>query len=200
MNDNTAAMIDIVYDLKGGMLPGEYAFMLWHELVRALPWLEGEELAGMLPLRGSLSGEALLLPQRAKLVLRLPQRLTQQAQQLSGQTLDVEGHALQVGAARQRPLQAHPTLHARLVASLNGENEFLEEVGERLRDLDVTCKWICGKHVVLQAGERAISGYSLVVHELNSEGSLRLQQVGLGMERRYGCGIFIPYKEISSLD
>jgi len=200
MNEDAGAMAEIVYDLKGGTLPGEYAFVLWQELVRALPWLETEEQAGLLPLRGSRSGGDLLLPQRAKLVLRLPQRLVPQARQLSGRELEVAGHVLQVGAVRERPLLAHPTLHAHLVASSSGENEFLEEVAERLRELEIPCKCICGKRVELRAGERAISGYSLVVYELNLEGSLRLQQTGLGGERRYGCGLFIPYKEISSLD
>ena len=200
MNENTRAMAEIVYDLKGGTLPDEYAFALWQELVRALPWLETEEHAGLLPLRGSRSDGAMLLPQRAKLVLRLPQRLMPQARQLSGQALEVAGHVLQVGAARERSLLAHPTLHAHLVASSSGENEFLEEVAERLRELDISCKWICGKRVDLRDGEQVISGYSLVVYELNPEGSLRLQQEGLGGERRYGCGLFIPYKEISNLD
>ena len=200
MNNDAEAVTEVVYDLKGGSLPGEYTFALWQELVRALPWLEAEELAGLLPLRGARSGGAILLPQRAKLVLRLPQRLVPQAQQLSGQTLNVEGHDLQVGAVRQRSLLAHPTLHAHLVASASGEDEFLAEVEERLRELDIPCKWICGKRVELQGEEGAISGYSLVVHELRPEGSLRLQQIGLGAERRYGCGLFVPYKEISNLD
>jgi len=200
MSDTTDAMIDIVYDLKGSTLPGEYAFVLWRELVRVLPWLEAESEAGLLPLRAAHSGGAMLLPQRAKLVLRLPQRLAQQARQLSGQVLDVEGHTLEVGVMRERKLLAHPTLHARMVASSMDENDFLQEMGVRLRELDIPCKWICGKRVELRAGERAISGYSLVVHELRPEGSLRLQQTGLGGERRYGCGLFIPYKEISSLD
>ncbi|MBI1173775.1 MAG: type I-MYXAN CRISPR-associated protein Cas6/Cmx6 [Sideroxydans sp.] len=200
MNDDAAEMIDVVYDLKGGSLPGEYVAVLWQELVRALPWLDAEELAGMLPLRGSQSDTAMLLPQRAKLVLRLPQRLQQQAQQLSGQTLDVGGHALQVGAARQRLLQAYPTLHAHLVASAEGEEEFLAAVSARLSELDIPCKWICGKRVELRGGEGTIPGYSLVVHDLKPEGSLRLQQMGLGGERRYGCGLFVPYKEIAGLD
>ena len=200
MSEDAGTVVEIVYDLKGGTLPGEYTFALWQELVRALPWLETEEQAGLLPLRGARSGGAMLLPQRAKLVLRLPQRLVPQARQLSGRELEVAGHVLQVGAARERPLLAHPTLHAHLVASASGENEFLDEVAERLHELDIPCKWICGKHIELRDEEQVISGYSLVVYELNPEGSLRLQQEGLGGERRYGCGLFIPYKEISSLD
>lgn len=200
MRDEVADMIDVAYDLQGGMLPSVYAFALWRELVRALPWLEAEQLAGVLPLRASESGEQMLLPQRAKLVLRLPQHQAHQAQQLSGRTLDVDGYALQIGAARQKPLQVHPALHAQLVASAGDENEFLAEVAGRLRELEIAGKWICGRRVVLQGGEREIAGYSLVVHELQAEGSLQLQQIGLGGERRYGCGIFVPCKDIPHFD
>lgn len=200
MNDDNSAMTEVVYDLKGGALPGKYTFALWDALVRALPWLETEEQAGLLPLRGAHNGNTMLLPQRAKLVLRLPQRLVQKAKQLSGQTLDVAGHELQIGAARERPLMSHPTLRAHLVASEDSEVEFLEEVEARLRELEIPCKWICGKQVVLQDEGHAVTGYSLVVYELNPEGSLRLQQSGLGGERRYGCGLFIPHKDIPKLD
>jgi CRISPR-associated protein Cas6 len=193
-------MTEIVYDLKSSMLPGDYAFALWRELVRVLPWLEVEERAGVLPLRGSHSGGMLLVPQRAKLMLRMPEERAQQARTLSGQTLDVEGHALEVGAARERPLLAHPSLHAHLVVSAAGESEFLQEMEAHLREMDISCKLICGKRVELRGGADIISGYSLVVYELKPEGSLHLQQAGLGGERRYGCGLFIPCKDIPSLD
>jgi CRISPR-associated protein Cas6 len=200
MNDDTSTMMEMVYDLKGGLLPSEYAFELWDELVRVLPWLETEEQAGVLPLRASRSGGMLLLPQRTKLVLRLPEDRVRQAQALSGQTLDVDGHALEVGMARVRSLQVSPSLHAHLVVSAADESEFLQEVEAHLRELDIPCKWICGKRVELRSGASVITGYSLVVHELKPEGSIHLQQAGLGGERRYGCGLFVPCKDIPCLD
>lgn len=196
MHDEAVELIEIAYDLQGGALPAAYTFALWEELVRALPWLEAEQLAGILPLRGAKSGAQMLLPRRAKLVLRLPQPLAQRAQQLAGQTLDVGGYALPIGAASEKALQAHPSLHAHLVVSAGDENQFLAEVEQGLCELGLTCKWICGKRATLQVGERTISGYSLVVHELQPRDSLRLQQVGLGAERRYGCGLFVPCKDI----
>ena len=48
MSEDAGTVVEIVYDLKGGTLPGEYTFALWQELVRALPWLETEEQAGLL--------------------------------------------------------------------------------------------------------------------------------------------------------
>ena len=193
-------MTEVVYDLKGRELPGDYAYVLWRELLRELPWLEAEENAGMLPLRSARSEGMLLLPRRAKLVLRLPQTRVQQARKLSGQTLDIGGHALEVGEMHERPLQPHPSLHAQLVVSAAEESEFLQEVKSHLSELEIPCKWICGKKVEMHSGEGTLTGYSLVVYELKPEGSINLQQAGMGGERRYGCGLFIPCKEIPNLD
>lgn len=200
MNEEMPEMTDIAYELKGEALPAGYVFALWPELVRVLPWLESEESAGILPVRGTEKGGAMLLAQRVKLVLRLPANKTEQAQQLSGQTLNVAGHELKIGAAQQRPLQPHPTLHAHLVMSEGDENAFLEEAGARLSELGIDCKLICGRRVSWAGAQGLISGYSLVVHELKPEVSLRLQETGLGKGRHFGCGIFVPYKVIAGLD
>jgi CRISPR-associated protein Cas6 len=200
MNEETSEMTDVVYDLRGELLPSGYVFELWRELVRVLPWLASEERAGILPLRGTERGAAMLLPQRIKMVLRVPQHRAQQAQDLCGQTLNVAGHELQVGTARLRPIQAHSTLHAHMVASDSDENQFLAEAEQGLNKLGITCKLICGKRVTWQGSQGSISGYSLVAHELKPEISLRLQVLGLGKERHHGCGIFVPYKAIAGLD
>jgi len=192
-------MADIVFALRGDGLPDTYAFDLWRAVAQALPWLEHEDYAGILPLRTASDGGSALLPQRARLVLRVPVSRLPQAQRLAGQVLDVGGHALAVGAGRERPLQPHPTLHAHLVAGAEPEEAFLAGVAAELREMGVSCKWICGKRMTV-AGEHPIGGYSLVLHDLKPQDSLRIQFAGLGAQRRYGCGIFVPYKAIPSLD
>lgn len=192
-------MIDIVFDIEGEFVPEGYAFALWHEVVRCLPWLDAEKLAGILPLRAAESGGNMLLPRRAKLVLRLPVELAPQARLLSGQKLDIEGSLLQVGAAREKPLKPHPTLHAQLVESTCGEEVFMAGIAEQLREMEVFCKMICGKRRTVKGAKRQIAGYSLVLHDLKPEGSLWIQQAGLGGGRRFGCGIFVPHKVISGL-
>jgi CRISPR-associated protein Cas6 len=198
MSDVLPEMIDVTFALGGRSLPQAHAQELWWAVVRVLPWLEAEQAAGILPLRLSAGGEGVLLPQRARLVLRVPLALASQTQALSGQRLDIGGHELTVGEGKRRELQAHPTLHAHVVISARAEQEFLAEVAAELRELDVICQWICGRRVTL-AGERSIEGYSLVLHELKPLDSLRVQYAGLGNERRYGCGIFVPYKDIPDL-
>lgn len=200
MEINIPDMIDLVFDLKGSFVPDGYAFELWNELVRILPRLDAEDLAGIIPLRGSINREGLLLAQRTKLVLRLPVKFSMQAEVLSGQELNVGNEVLRVGDMIRRSIQPYPTLHAHLVESAKEEGFFLDDVSNRLQELRITCKWICGKrHRIMGAGQ-SLSGYSLVLHDLKPGESLQVQSVGLGGSRKFGCGIFVPYKSISGLD
>ena len=192
-------MLDIAFDLQGSFVPAGYAFALWDEVVRCLPWLDAEEFAGILPLRAAASGENMLLPQRAKLVLRLPAELAPQAMALSGQELDVEGSMLRVGKAREKSLQPYPTLHAQLVESNSEEEVFIADMAGQLQEMGVACKLICGKRHTIAGAKQSVVGYSLVLHDLKPDGSLQIQRTGLGGKRRFGCGIFVPYKSISGL-
>jgi CRISPR-associated protein Cas6 len=192
-------MADMVFDIKGGKVPVGYTFALWDEIVRVLPWLDAEPDAGILPLRGSESGGNILLAARAKLVLRLPVVRMEQARALSGQELGLGAATLQVGAAAVRHLHPHNTLHAHIVESADGEEEFIAEVASRMSDMGIACKWICGKRREIKYGDRSVRGYSLVLHDLKPEASLEIQRRGLNGNRRYGCGIFVPYKTISGL-
>lgn len=193
-------MIDISFTLSGRELATSHAWELWRAVVRILPWLEGAAGAGILPLRAPGSSGPLILSRRSRMVLRIPAGRAQEACALSGQTLDVGGHALSLGEARERPLQPVPTLHAQLVASNEGEVAFMEKMAAELHALGISGKLICGKRLTLGDNEGAITGYSLVVHELKPDASLRLQYAGLGSSRGAGCGIFIPYKVIANLD
>ncbi len=201
MGDAAPEMIDMTFALSGHSLPANHAFALWREVARVLPWMGVEQTAGIIPLRSPEHGDDLLfLPRRARLALRVPAELAADAQQLAGKTLDIGGHLLSVGAAKERALQPSPTLHAHLVAGASTEEAFVAEAAAELRQRGINGKLICGKHLVWAEGEGSIAGYSLVVHELKPQESLLLQCTGLGGARHLGCGIFVPYKAIADLD
>lgn len=193
-------MIDKVFEMKGGFVTENYVFDLWNEAVRILPWLDAEELAGILPLRGSVSDGGLLLSLRSKLVLRLPVELAVKADALAGQELHVGNCVLHLGSAAERQLQPYTTLHSKLVQSEENEEVFLNAVAAQLQEMGMNCKWICGKRQTITGAAQTLPGYSLVLHDLNQEDSLQIQRVGLGGSRKYGCGIFVPYKTISDLN
>jgi CRISPR-associated protein Cas6 len=193
-------MIDVVFEISGGTLPATYPHELWNELARLVPQLAEDTNIGVIPLRGAASKEGMLLPKRAKLVLRLPYGLADVASGLAQQQMQVAGSSIQLGACKTRAIQHYPTLHAHLVTGAADEIDFVAEVEAGLAAMEVQAKLICGQRHTLEGGNRAITGYSLVLHDLTPEGSLRVQYTGLGNERRFGCGIFVPYKVISGLE
>lgn len=200
MTSSVAEMIDAVFDVRGDTIPTSYPFDLWESLVRCMPTLEGDQSIGVIPLRTTASAAGMLLPKRAKLTLRLPAELSTQAATLSGLSLEIGNGLLQLGSYKLRAIQPYPTLHAHLVHTDDDEVSFVKEVNERLSALGIDkAKLICGMRNRLAFASRSISGFSLVIHDLKPDESLRLQYTGLGADRCYGCGIFVPYKEISDL-
>jgi CRISPR-associated protein Cas6 len=193
-------MIDVVFDISGETLQTTYPYDLWKELTNLVPQLEGNEEIGVIPLRMAESKEGMLLPKRAKLAIRLPQGLVDIVSGLAQKQLHIAGSKIQLGSCKTRPILHYPTLHAQLVTGAEDEVSFMAEVESALAAMGVDAQLICGRRRTLADGDRAIRGYSLVLHDLKPEGSLRVQYAGLGKERRFGCGIFVPYKVISSLE
>lgn len=192
--------IEISFDLHGESIPADYPHQLWEALLRIAPALADGGQVGVIPLRGPNNNGELLLPKRSKLVLRVPLALLETAQALSEQALQIGTGTLRLGQGKTREIQPYSTLHAHLVAGPSDETEFMQMVHAALAALGVSSKLICGRHHSLVTDRQAISGFSLVMHDLTPEDSLRVQYAGMGSGRNLGCGIFVPYKVISGLE
>lgn len=197
---DTQEMLDMVFDLNGAAVPEDAPFLLWQEIVRLLPWLKDVENVGILPLRGSVSGNMTLLSKRAKLVLRVPVKYAPDTAVLTGQQLNIGGNALIVGKGKERHLQPVTTLHAFMVESGLGEVEFLADMQSKLQNMNIQCNLICDKQRIINGDVQALKGFGLVLHDLKPQASLTVQCSGLGGARQFGCGIFVPFKAISGLD
>jgi CRISPR-associated protein Cas6 len=193
-------MTDIAFDLGGESLRASYPFSLWAGLARLAPLLEEQKYAGILPLRLAANSDGMLLPKRAKLILRLPAELAGPVTALlSEQQIEVDGSRLNLGKGKARPILPSPTLHAQIVAGITDEVQFMADINLQLHKLGVAGNLICGKRHTITGKQQSIHGFSLVIHDLKPEASLKLQYAGLGGSRQFGCGIFIPYKVISGL-
>jgi len=194
-------IVDMVFSISGHSIPRDHGFMLWRGLRACLPWLSEETDLGIHAIRGAPGNDdMLLLTQRASLVLRLPETRLADVQSLSGRQLDLDGHTLQIGSTRQRPLQAFATLYSPLVCTGNeDELDFLDVIAAQLKQMNVTCKFMCGKQRSLRAEQAVIRGYSLMLHGLGADQSLLLQQTGVGEHRKLGCGILVPHKSIAAV-
>jgi CRISPR-associated protein Cas6 len=203
-------VVDVAFAIKCPMLPIDHAYELSQQLHEALPWLDKEPQAGVHLIHGAASGNgwfrpdeapgALLhLSRRARMRLRLPRHRVDEVGALSGKTLHVGGHTLEVGRSEVHRLTPLPTLFSRYVITQETveEEEFLQAALDALKKLDVACrKLLCGTTHTFSFPDGPVFTRSLMVADLTPEHSIQLQQSGLGEGRRVGCGLFIPHKGI----
>lgn len=192
-------VVDLSFALAGRALADDHADSLWHALREVLPWLEEEPLAAVHPLLGTSHGPEgqLYLSRRTRLILRLPAQRVADARTLSGVCLAVGGEAVEVGAATVKPLWAAAVLYSSFVhVGAAEESAFLGECRRQLDELGVDTQLMAGKARRMTVAERPVEGFSLMLHGLGEDASLRVQQQGLGAERKRGCGVFVPHKSV----
>ncbi len=196
-----ATLVDMVFPLEGHSLPRDAAPALHAALLREMPWLAAEALAGIHPLKlvPGTDAEA-LLSQRTRLLLRLPRERFDDAAGLAGRTLQVGGHAVTLGRPHARELLPHRTLYAYAVAAeVDDEIAFMRAMDADLQALAVRSQVICGKRQQHDWPAGAQTTFSLMLHGLGASDSLRLQELGLGRHRLLGCGIFVPHKSAAAV-
>jgi len=72
-------------------------------------------------------------------------------------------------------------------------------VAGELQALAVRTQTVCGKRHSRQLQGQTLTTFSLMLHALSLEDSLRLQEHGLGPHRLLGCGIFVPHKSAAAV-
>jgi CRISPR-associated protein Cas6 len=136
---------------------------------------------------------------------------------IAGKVLDVDGTRLAVGPPSVRALLPAQALYSRLVV-IRGFTEpepFLEAARARLKALGImeanvrlvarrsaspwerdgrggSTPWL---RRTVRIRDREIVGYALQVDKLTQGESLLLQRMGIGGRRRFGCGLFVPWRD-----
>jgi CRISPR-associated protein Cas6 len=207
-------MIDVSYRISGRSLPVEHAHALSCAVQHSLPWFAQEREAGLHLIHVAESGNGWMRPEaaagellqlswRTRLTLRIPRARLTDAQQLSGSTLDVDGHRLAVGEHKARPLRPARTLFSRFVVASeqDSESRFEALIKGELQEMDVrTDRLLCGKTHLISTPDERLYTRSVLVAGLTPDESIVLQDSGLGPGRKFGCGLFIPCKSIEPLD
>lgn len=194
-------VVEAVCPLEGKALPRDNAQALKHALVANLPWLEEDAGAGIHPLKLVSGPESLaMLSQRTRLILRVHANRLDELNALAGVQLDVAGHALLLGRVHLRALQPLATLYAyRVAAESDDETHFMSAMEAELTALAITGERVCGKRQSLRRDGQEMTIFSMMLHGLVPEQSLRLQQHGLGPHRLLGCGLFVPHKSAAAV-
>ena len=196
--------VDVVFPLDGETLSRDHAQALQQALCAQFPWLNLEALAGVHPVKlVPGTDDPALLSRRARLLLRVGIHRAEElmaVMAVMGVDLNVSGHRLRLGAPHLRELHPHATLYAYKVASESADEVALMATLEReLAALGVGGERVCGKRQRMVVSGAAVNTFSLMLHALPPEQSLRLQQHGLGAHRLLGCGIFVPHKSAAAV-
>lgn len=206
-------VVDLAFRVDCPTLPLDHAHALSSALLQQLPWLQEEAHAGVHLIHGAASGNGWFRPQdtrdallhlsrRTRMRLRLPRHRLDDARQLSGKTLEIDGHPLGIGASEVFLLSSLSTLFARYVITRADvdEAEFLQQAADQLQSLGINCrKMLGGISHTLAFPDAPVVTRSLMVADLEPEQSVHLQQVGLGEGRTFGCGLFLPHKGIKAV-
>ena len=191
-------VVDLAFGLAGHDIPEDYADPLWLALRDVLPWLEEDEAAGVHPLARISSGQGRhYLSKYTRLMLRLNAARVDAARALTGARLDLGG-TVEVGAAKVRVLAPAKVMYSHFVAlGVVEEEAFVAECRRQLAALGIDARLVVGMTQTMRVAGQPVQGFSLMLHGLRAEDSLRLQSVGLGTLRKRGCGIFVQHKSVA---
>lgn len=193
--------IDLAFRLNRATIPVDHGYAVYAALSRIVPEIHEAKAIGVQPIRGMYDGNGRLqLADSSRLVLRLPDDEIRPYLKLAGKRLEVDEHPLSVGVPEVRMLPSVARLRARLV-TIKGFLEadgFLEAVHRQLRSLDVSCEVSLGQRRTFRVKDKQVVGFEVKLTGLSAEGSVRLQERGLGGRRKMGCGVFVPFTERSA--
>jgi CRISPR-associated protein Cas6 len=224
MTTDYPQMVDVRFTLSGRAgdgaplaIPVDHGYALYGAIARVLPWVHGSRSVGIHPVLGQLAGgRRLYVTPRSVLALRVPAHLVPKVLLLAGQALDVDGCRLQVGVPMVYALRPAPRLRSRLVTikGMLTPEAFLDAARAQLAALGIQGQpvlvprrtdrplepdgrggrdpWV---RRTLRVRDRTVVGYALDVVDLAPDDAIRLQAIGLGGRRRFGCGIFLPLRQ-----
>ena len=209
-------VVDLVYRISCRCLPLDHAHSFSMAVRENLSWIDEEEQTGIHLIHGAESGngwmrpkdagnELLHLSHRSRMTLRVPKHRIDDAYKLSGQTLDIDGHRLEVGKANVKLFSTLPTQFSRYVVVPEGiepddEEAFMAYAVGQLRELDIKVrKLLCGRAHTIRHPESDLHTRSLMLADLEADEAVTLQQQGIGQHKTIGCGLFIPHKGVRAV-
>lgn len=199
--------LDILFPLKGNLLPIDNGYLVYSALSRLCPNIHELSDIGIHPIAGRPNRyKQLKLTQRSKLKIRIPlEQIPLVYQFLVEQTFKIGENQFQIGIPEYKALSSASRLYSRLVIIRRSRKpeDFIKTAQQQLDSLGIT-----GKINLLQKsngqlqcrqltlrkkeGTFPLIGYGVEVTDLSEADSIKLQQQGIGGKRKMMCGVFVP--------
>lgn len=206
--------LEIHYSLRGKTLPADHGYALYSAIKQQLQKSGHQNLPSDLRLStipGVPNREGVIYLNRAsRFRIRCPSDQVQTWYRFfQNQVLDIQGHLIRLVQPRITLPEPSGTLAARLVTfkleaidHLEMPRYFLESCQRGLSHLGIQGKAFIPSDPngdlarrTIQVKGKKVVGYRVIVEDLTSEDSLKLQWHGLGGRQHFGCGWFYPLKE-----
>lgn len=191
--------LELKFTVTGEILPSNHGYLLFSAMSRLVPDIHQSDWFAMETLPGVARGDGTTqLDPRAKLKVRLPQDRVPLLLKLAGRRLDLDGHVIRLGTPQIFLLQPSSSLHARIVTIKHHQEPetFINAVCQKLEELGVRGEPVIGERRIVRVSGHKVVGFALTLHELSDDGSILLQERGLGGRRHMGCGFFNPVRGI----
>jgi CRISPR-associated protein Cas6 len=213
--------LELQFELRGKTLPSDHGYALYSAVKRLLQEREDDEsIPKDLPADihlSSIPGIAIesgviYLSQRSRFRLRCPaDRVQIWYRLLQNQVFDIRGHLIRLVQPKILLPEPSECLIARLVtfkldtiANADLPFYFRESCQKGLEKIEVNGNAsISSKpngdlsRKVLQIKGKKVVGYGVMVEGLSDEDSIKLQCLGLGGRKHFGCGWFYPVSEVA---
>jgi CRISPR-associated protein Cas6 len=194
-----AQVVELVFQVSTScpaMLPIDHSHALYGAVKNAVPAFALCDNLGIHSMRGTPSGggQLLLDPRKTALRMRMPIEFVPKALQLAGRIVRVHGTPLCIGTANIALLNTANTLWARMVTRKFGSHdERLAKVSlqKDIQEAYPDAKFTIGRVRTIRIHQKQILGFEVLTENLGPDDSIRLQSLGFGGRRAFGCGIFV---------
>ena len=187
--------VELHFPFTGRTLTTDHGYGLYGAISRIIPEVHSADWLTIATMKGAAVGDgSLQLDGASTLKIRLPQDRVTVLLKLAGKRLDIDGHTIRLGAPQIHLLKPSSVLYARIV-TIKGYTEpgpFLDAVRRKMQGLNVVGQPVVGPRRVVRIDNQTIVGFAVAISELNDEGSILLQERGIGGRRHMGCGVFFP--------
>jgi CRISPR-associated protein Cas6 len=203
-------LVDVAFPLRGRVVPRDHGYLLYGAICRLLPQAHEGGWLAVHPLPGRIADQLLILSPRPLLTLRVAAKDISRLLPLAGAKLRLGDHEIAVGTPNLFAVRPSSDLVSRQVVirltqtSRKGDGtldkeamarSYLLEIQRQLHELGVSAEAELGPPRQITVQGRRVLGFTVRLHGLTPEDSLRVQAFGIGGKRAMGCGVFGPSRQ-----
>jgi len=206
-NQSNEKIVDVSFKVNCKKIAADHAYDLYQAVTHLIPKINDVNNLDIHSVYGAESGAGwerpeteIYLSKRTRFCIRTPIEFADELFKLNEKTLNIGKYEMKLSKPNIKKLIITDTLFCRAVVFKNysDENIFLKNVNDFLKSIDINIKkMLCGKEHIIKTPNGNLVGKTLLITDLEKKDSIKIQEIGIGVGKLYGCGIFLPHKSIA---